>query len=262
MPLVTTTIGDLFVMRRGQSGPPLICIHGAGGSSRHWGLLLEPLATVAQVYAVDLPGHGRSPAAGGPITIANYAQAISALHTALGLPPAIVLGHSMGGAIALQLAVDAPQMVAGLGLVGSAARLRVAPALLAGLAGDAAARHEAITMLVHWLFSPAADPALAAEAAAEYAALDPAILLADLQACDGFDLRPQLAAIRCPALVVTGADDKLTPPKLGAELAAGLGVEHHLLANVGHMPMLETPSQLSQLLRSWIKALAEEESLA
>lgn len=262
MPLVTTTIGDLFVMRRGQSGPPLICIHGAGGSSRHWGLMIEPLATVAQVYAVDLPGHGRSPVTGDPVTIANNAQAISALHTALGLPPAIVLGHSMGGAIALQLAVDAPQMVAGLGLIGSAARLRVAPTLLAGLGGDAVARQEAITQLVNWLFSPAADPALAAEAAAEYTALDPAILLADLQACDGFDIRPQLATIRCPALVVTGADDTLTPPKLGAELAAGLGGEHRLLANVGHMPMLETPSQLSQLLRSWIKALAEEESLA
>ncbi|MFN3372672.1 MAG: alpha/beta fold hydrolase [Chloroflexus sp.] len=261
MPLVTTTIGDLFVMRRGQSGPPLICIHGAGGSARHWGLVIEPLATVAQVYAVDLPGHGRSPAS-FPITIASYVQAIIALHTALALPPAIVLGHSMGGAIALQLAVEAPQMVAGLGLIGSAARLRVAPTLLASLAGDAVARQEAIALLVNWLFSPAADPALAAEAAADYTVLDPAILLADLQACDGFDIRPQLAAIHCPALVVTGADDTLTPPKLGAELAAGLGVEHHLLANVGHMPMLETPSQLSQLLRSWIKALAEEESLA
>ncbi|RMD77603.1 MAG: alpha/beta fold hydrolase, partial [Chloroflexi bacterium] len=61
MPSITTTAGDLFVMRRGTSGPPLICIHGAGGSARHWGLLLEPLAAVAQVYAVDLPGHGRSP---------------------------------------------------------------------------------------------------------------------------------------------------------------------------------------------------------
>ncbi|MCS6886685.1 MAG: alpha/beta fold hydrolase [Chloroflexus sp.] len=256
MPLVTTTAGDLFVMRRGRAGPPLICIHGAGGSARHWGLLLEPLATVAQVYAVDLPGHGRSPAADGTVTITRYAQAISALHTALALPPAIVVGHSMGGAIALQLAVGAPQIVAGLGLVGSAARLRVAPALLAGLAGDAAARQEAINTLAHWLFSPAADPGLIREAFAEYAALDPAILLADLQACHGFDIRSQLAAIRSPALVVTGADDTLTPPKLGAELAAGLGVEHHLLANAGHMPMLEAPDLLSELLLRFISTLA------
>uniref|UniRef100_UPI002ACE0E96 alpha/beta fold hydrolase n=1 Tax=Chloroflexus sp. TaxID=1904827 RepID=UPI002ACE0E96 len=169
---------------------------------------------------------------------------------------AIVVGHSMGGAIALQLAVDAPQIVTGLGLVGSAARLRVAPALLAGLAGDAAARREAINTLAHWLFSPAADPGLIREAFAEYAAPDPAILLADLQACDGFDIRSQLAAIRCPALVVTGADDTLTPPKLGAELAAGLSGEHHLLANAGHMPMLEAPDQLSELLLRFISTLA------
>ncbi|WP_298820866.1 alpha/beta fold hydrolase [Chloroflexus sp.] len=242
-------------MRRGNTGPPLIFIHGAGGSARHWGLLLEPLATVAQLYALDLPGHGRSPT-GGPVSIAGYAQTVVAFHTALALPPALIVGHSMGGAIALHLAVHAPQIVAGLGLVGSAARLRVAPALLSGLAGDGPARSAAIAMLVDWLFSPGADPNLRDEAAAEYAALDPALLLADLQACDGFDIRPQLASIRCPALVVTGSDDRLTPPKLGAELAAGLGVAHQLLPGVGHMPMLEAPDRLSELLRSFIIALA------
>ncbi len=256
MPFVSTSVGNLFTLRRGNSGPPLICIHGAGGSARHWGLLLEPLATVAQVYALDLPGHGRSPSTNGVVSIAGYAQAVIAFHTALALPPALIVGHSMGGAIALQLAVQAPQIVAGLGLVGSAARLRVAPALLTGLAGDEAARHTAITTLVEWLFSPAADPALRTEAAAEYAALDPALLLADLQACDGFDLRSQLTAIHCPALVVTGADDRLTPPKLGAELAAGLGVAPQLLPGVGHMPMLEAPDLLSELLRAWIVTLA------
>ncbi len=255
MPLVATSIGHLFVMRRGDSGPPLICIHGAGGSARHWGLLLEPLAADARVCALDLPGHGRSPA-GGPASIADYAQAVIALHTALALPPAIIVGHSMGGAIALHLAVHAPQIVAGLGLIGSAARLRVAPALLSGLAGDETARHEAITTLVEWLFSPAADPRVRAEALAEYAALDPTVLLADLRACDGFDLRPHLAAIRCPAVVITGSDDRLTPPKLGAELAAGLGVPHQLLSGVGHMPMLEAPAQVSELLRALISALA------
>lgn len=255
MPSITTTAGDLFVMRRGTAGPPLICIHGAGGSARHWGLLLEPLAAVAQVYAVDLPGHGRSPRI-NEVSITTYTQVIATLHTALALPPAIVVGHSMGGAIALQLAIEQPQLVAGLGLVSSAARLRVAPALLAGLAGDVQSRHEAMTMLVTWLFSPYADPALRAEAADEYATLDPTVLLADLQACDGFDVRSKLAAIRCPALVVTGSEDRLTPPKLGAELAAGLGVAHQILDGVGHMPMREAPERLGQLLSTFVATFA------
>ena len=247
MPLVNTTTGDLFVMRRGSSGLPLIFIHGAGGSSRHWGRLLALLPPTIQVIAVDLPGHGRSPAC-EQISIADYAMHVVSLHQALGLPPALIVGHSMGGAIALQIALTAPHIVAGLGLVSTAARLRVAPALLTGLAGDLAARREAITTLVNWLFSPTASPDLISDALAEYTALDPELLLADLRACDGFDLRSRLAEIRCPALVITGTDDRLTPPKLGAELAAGLGVPHQLLTDVGHMPMLEAPDRLSDQL--------------
>lgn len=255
MPLVTATAGDLFVMRRGTTGVPLIFVHGAGGSGRHWGRLFALLPPTVQFIAVDLPGHGRSPLA-GPITIERYAEQIAALHQALTLPPALIIGHSMGGAIALQLAITTPQIVAGLGLFGSAARLRVTPALLDGLAGDEATRQATITTLVTWLFSSAADPTLFAEARAEYAALDPAILLADFQACDGFDVRNRLGDIHCPALVITGSDDRLTPPKLGAELASGLGVPHHLLVNVGHMPMLEAPDQLGELLREWLTTLA------
>jgi pimeloyl-ACP methyl ester carboxylesterase len=247
MPLITTTTGELFVMRRGSSGLPLIFIHGAGGSSRHWGRLLALLPPTIQVIAVDLPGHGRSPAC-EQISIADYAMHVVSLHQALGLPPALIVGHSMGGAIALQIALTAPHMVAGLGLVSTAARLRVAPALLNGLAGDSPARHEAISTLVNWLFGPTVNSDLITDALTEYTALDPAILLADFRACDGFDLRSRLGEIRCPALVITGTEDRLTPPKLGAELAAGLGVAHHLMANVGHMPMLEAPDRLCDQL--------------
>jgi len=132
VPTIATLDGDMFYLKRGTSGPVLICIHGAGGTHAHWGYQLRDLANIAQVYTIDLPGHGRS-APPGRTAIAGYGAAILGFMDVLELRRAALAGHSMGGAIALWLALAAPERVAGLGLVGAGGRMRVAPAILAGL---------------------------------------------------------------------------------------------------------------------------------
>src|SRR5512138_3800323 len=82
-------------------GPPLVLVHGAGGSQRHWAEEVRALPG-RRVIALDLPGHGRSPGP-APGTVAGLARSVLGLLDALGLETAVVAGHSMGGAVALTL---------------------------------------------------------------------------------------------------------------------------------------------------------------
>src|SRR5574337_242258 len=123
--------GGLFHTDSGPSpagGPLLVLVHGAGGTHRHWPEEVRALPG-RRVIALDLPGHGGSPGP-APGTVAGLARSVLGLLDALGVPGAVVAGHSMGGAVALTLALEAPARVAGLCLVGTGARLRVSPAVL------------------------------------------------------------------------------------------------------------------------------------
>jgi pimeloyl-ACP methyl ester carboxylesterase len=239
------TVNGIFYAERG-AGPPLVCVHGAGGSHRHWGGLLAALAPHARVLAVDLPGHGRSTPAGA-ISIPAYAEALGAFVDALGLERPLLAGHSMGAAVALELAVARPGRVGGLALVGAGARLRVAPTMLSGLAADPPA---AIAQLVAWMF-PEPVAHLREPAAADYLAA-PEILRADMAACDGWDIRGRLAGLGLPALVVCGDADVMTPPKLAGELQELLGAELVTLSGVGHVPMVQAPDATAAAIAAWL----------
>src|SRR5512133_3755617 len=115
----------------GDAGPhpPLVLVHGAGAASDDWPPELRALPG-RRVLAVDLPGHGAAPGP-APGSVAAFASAVEALLDAHGIASAVIAGHSMGGAIALTLALERPARVAGLVLVSTGARLRVAPEALA-----------------------------------------------------------------------------------------------------------------------------------
>jgi len=236
-----------------QAGrPPLVLIHGAGGTRLHWPPTLRRLPET-EVFAVDLPGHGEAPGA-GQTTIAGYRQAIEAWMQALALPPAVVMGHSMGGALALSLALEAPARVAGLVLVGTGARLRVHPLLLeAARAGNVAA--ETLATLVAWWYSPDASPRLRQLAARGLAATNASVLHGDFLACDGFDVMDRLGAIDRPALVIVGEDDHMTPVKYARFLADHLPrAQLSVIPTAGHMVMLEQPAAVEGALRVWLDA--------
>ncbi len=221
----------------GARGPPLVLVHGAGGTHRAWPESLRTLAG-RRVIAVDLPGHGQAPPP-GERSIGAYAGAMLGLLDALGIPVAVVGGHSMGGAIALTLALGAPERVAGLVLVGTGARLRVHPAMLA-LTADPARAEEAARAMAMASLRPGAAEEEREALAREVAAQAPGVLHGDLSACDAHDVLARLGEIRAPALVVVGREDVLTPPKYAAFLRERLpGTGLLEVPGAGHMVALE-----------------------
>lgn len=242
---------ELFYQERGSrgAGPTVLLVHGAGGTWRHWGLQLRDLEGAYRL-ALDLPGHGRSTGPGRE-TVEGYAQVVLDLIHALDLAEVTVVGHSMGGAIALTMALAAPEVVARLGLVGTGARLRVHPDFLAGLlAPDPAPTIRRIAVASYRSGAPEAQ---IAQTARELAATDPVVYHGDFIACDAFDLMDRLAAISQPALVLTGEDDRMTPPKYARYLAEHLPhATLRLVADAGHMVMLEQPAAVTEALRAFL----------
>jgi pimeloyl-ACP methyl ester carboxylesterase len=221
---------------------PLVCLHGAGGSAAMWAQLHVAFRGERAVYALDLPGHGRSTPLDEPGTLAAYARVVETLLETAGLARAVLVGHSMGGAVAELVALDTPERVAGLVLVGTAARLRVAPDIFRLLREDPPA---AVAHVCRLAYGPAAPPDLVARGIAEMLRVPPAVIEADFRACDGVDLRARVPAIGAPTVVVVGDADVMTPPRFAAELAELVpGAALSMVPGIGHMLPVEAAPRL------------------
>jgi pimeloyl-ACP methyl ester carboxylesterase len=234
----------------GEGRPPLLLVHGAGGSSRHFAGLLGPLGRVRHVVAIDLPGHGRSAPFGTAVPaselLVRYRDLCAELAERLGLGRFVLVGHSMGGAIGLLLAAAHPDRLARLVVVASAGRLRVADELLATIRDRF---HELPALLAGLGYSPATDPGQACSWAATQLQAPPAVVLADFLACACFDLRAELPALRVPCSVIAAEDDRLTPKVLQERLCEAIpGAELHRVTRAGHFLLQERPDALAELL--------------
>jgi pimeloyl-ACP methyl ester carboxylesterase len=230
--------------------PPVVLIHGAGGSHLSWPVQLRRMAG-QRVLALDLPGHGKS---GGfaQQSIPAYADRLHEFLSGLGLPEAVLVGHSMGGAIALTVALKYPQHVTGLGLISSGAYLGVDAAMVEALSNPVTVEM-GIARLQQLSFSPSTPPALAEAAMRAVRQSRPSLLLADWLACQAFDLRELAHQVRAPAWVVCGADDRMTPPAYSHFLAARLpGAQVTILPGAGHMAPLEQPEALASGLDEFL----------
>lgn len=248
MPIVHSAAGAIFYLARGN-GPPIIAIHGAAGASRQWGEQLPALGQYARVIAPDLPGHGRS--TGAPLhRIADGAAQIVALLDALGIERAVLLGHSMGGAIAQMLALHEKDRVRGLALVGSAAQLPISDALLHDITTNwpAAARN-----IVDLAYARGTDDAVKIRAAHDLARVDRSIAVGDYAACAAFDLRERLHEIKVPVLTISGLDDGLVPVWLSELTTNALPNGTLAIVQAGHMPMIEQAEVVNRVLIEWLE---------
>lgn len=241
--------------------PSLVWLHGAGMDRTVWTLTARDRRLAGwNSFVPDLPGHGAS---GGavPRSIAASAGRVLRLLDTLGLGRAVLAGHSMGAAIALEAAAQAPGRLTALVLLGAAPALPVAPALLAAAADDPALAAE---LMSRWaigrarhLASPA-TPGVPLREAARRLLLNarPGVLAADLKACATWP-GPRLAGSVPPTLVLAGAADRMTPPRQGEALAALLpGARFCLLASAGHLMMLEDPEAVLAALVPFLAALS------
>lgn len=162
----------------------------------------------------------------------------------------------MGSAIALTLALERPEQVLALALLGSAARLRVNPALLEAAASPATYLG-AVEKVVQWSFSRGAPENLRRLVGRRLAEAGASVLHGDFVACDAFDASDWLGRIGCPTLVLCGAEDRMTPLHVSQALAEAIpGAFLQVIAGAGHMVMLEKPQEVADALGKFMRSLA------
>jgi pyruvate dehydrogenase E2 component (dihydrolipoamide acetyltransferase) len=246
----------------GQDGDVVLLVHGYGGDRNSWLFLTEPLAARHRVYALDLPGHGTSAKDVGDGTLEVLADAVIGVLTAVGADRAHLVGHSMGGAVALAAAARDPGRIASLTLIAPAG---FGPEINAGyLRGfaDAQSRRE-LKPVVGQLF---ADESLVTRQLVDdllaYKRLDgvdqalhilaDTLLDGDAQRGDSAAL---LAAVRAagggtvPVTVVWGGADRVIP---AAQADAVAGAARHLVDGAGHMPHMERPGEVQAAVEETI----------
>lgn len=233
--------------------PPVILIHGAGGNHLSWPPQIRRLVGES-IVALDLPGHGQSEGTGRQ-SIEAYAEDVVAFMQSLKIRAAVIVGISMGSAIALTLALKYPKKVKALALLGGGAKMRVAQTVLE-TAGNPNTFESAVESINTNCFSETVQQNLLQLSKHSMLKMRPPALLGDFLACNEFNVLDQLGQIKIPTLIICGAEDKMTPPKLSEFLRAGIANSTlHVLDHAGHMVMLEQPDEVANLLKHFLDAL-------
>jgi pimeloyl-ACP methyl ester carboxylesterase len=255
------------------SGPPLVFVHGLGGSWTNW---LENICAFAddhRVVALDLPGFGASDSPREKVTIPGYSAVLDALCQRLGIAGAAFAGSSMGGLVCADLALRTPERVERLCLTSAAglsiqklglehvlraiAPLERVIAFYGGLVAARApliARRRGLRKLALALFVAHPErlpPPLVAELIA--GAGRPG-LLPGLRALSEYPIRERLGEIACPTLIVWGERDRLVPVADASEFERRIPDARKVIyPDTGHLPMLERPACFNEDLRAFLE---------
>lgn len=247
---------------RGDAGPDIVLLHGWALHGGMWGPWLDALASRARLHFVDLPGHGRSPWPEGATTLRDLAAAI-APHVPAG---AAVIGWSLGGLVALELARSRPADIAALVLLATTPcflnrddwSAGMNPAVLegfaAGLQRDYRRTISNFLALQTWGDEHATQALRALRAGLDdHGEPDPRALAAGLQILRQADLRDQLASVAVPSLVIAGEFDRITPTDAGRELASRLPSARFLqVPKAGHAPFLSHPEAVTRAVTDFL----------
>lgn len=222
------------------------------GTHDQWEKQLNFFSKIYHVVTVDLPGHGQSEFPQGKISINYYATMISDLIARLDIEKPVVCGHSMGGAIGLQLALDRPTQLGALVLVGTGAKLGVHPDILTTFRTNC---REAIEQFLEpWAFSKKTNHAIIEEVKQQIFEIKSQIAVADWEACDAFDCRARLNGLQLPTKIIVGEEDKLTPVWYSEYLLKHIrGSTLVKIPEAGHYVMLEQPEQFNRALLSFLE---------
>lgn len=252
---VDTPAGTLRYARRGSGDEAVILVHGFGGDLDNWLFNIDALGEAATVYALDLPGHGQSTKKLDNPGLASLTSALSGFMDRLGIASAHLVGHSMGGAIGLQMAADHPGKVRSLTLI--------APAGLGPEIGSyvddyvAATGRKDLKPVLEQLF---ADKSLVSRQLVDdvlrYKRLDGVEPLLRSLTAALFGGRRQhdapgagLGGKLPPTLVIWGKEDQVVPVAHAANLP---GARVHVLENAGHMVFMEKAGDVNALIRAHI----------
>lgn len=225
----------------------LLFVHGAASRGAIW---QSQLLDFPRSAAPDLPGHPH----GQPLdTVEAYAVWLADHVRSSGLAPPVVVGHSMGGAVALQAVLTSPEVFCGLVLVATGPRLSVNPKFLRGLVERP---ETTLDRFLQLCFGPHAPARVKAKVCEVARAMGPDLLRRDLEACDAYEAGARLREVQLPTLVVCGEQDVMTPPALSEELHRGIaGSTLVVVPEAGHMVFLERRRLFRDCLRTFLATI-------
>ena len=246
------------------AGRPVVLIHGFTNYGLSWTPQLAALVHAGyRVILPDLPGHGASAPASALCTVTDLGGDLIELLDHLGIRSAAFCGLSLGGMIALQMAVDQPERVAALVVANSRRSFSdpEATALVDGWSGlllqhDGPLKrlHATWPMLVNGPFRQSAAGHAAFEAWARVAAsVEGSSLCFVARGMNQFDLQGRLGQVRAPVLVISGERDRLFSAEHGNEIAQEIaGSSYAMIPGAGHLSSLDTPDQFNRLLLDFL----------
>ncbi len=229
----------------GRHQQSLIFVHSSGSNLRSWVYQYSQLHKQFNIVAFDLPGHGQS-GGSGEKEVDNYCVWIKQLLDVLQLKNPVLVGQSLGGAIALKFALHYPQAVRGIAPVGAGEKMPVNPSILEGLKTN---RDEALNLICKFSLTKENRPRLFDALKTGLSESSVASFYGDLTACNNLDLTTVAGKIQIPVLLICGAEDKMTPPDFSRRLAAAIkGAKLCLIEGAGHVAMMEKPAEFNKAL--------------
>jgi pimeloyl-ACP methyl ester carboxylesterase len=281
-PVVYRTIGK---------GPPMLLVHGWGGSSRHWHMTMAGLADIRTIYALDLPGHGQSPPLNEPTSAERMAELVIEFADNVGVERFDLNGHSFGAAVAIYIAARYPERVQQVVLSCFGTYANEFEHLLVNMIYyqtylPMLASHYWLGLLQPWqslwqlwltsLNSTVAVPWTVArpffyempddlvmiqEGYSEFMLMDPRTSLENTLSLGNPALRAAMAQIQAPTLLVGGQQDMIVPPEHLERAAEIIPTCHsELVEQCGHVPMIEQPEAYQRILHTFLTAPQQKNS--
>ncbi|MCJ7829068.1 MAG: alpha/beta hydrolase [Dehalococcoidia bacterium] len=223
-----------------------IFIHGSGNTGLVWHYQSRQFA---DSEAISFPGHPE----GKPCSsIADYAEWLHQYFRDKGYSELVLAGHSMGGAVAQMYALNYPQYVKGLILIGTGARLRVRPDFLSLMETGIEAPATWLKNSVEPFYSRVA-PAVREKVINKVAEVGARVQLNDFRCCDEFDIMDRVHQITAPTLVICGTEDEMTPVKYSQYLADKIaGARLIIIEGGSHFVFMEKPEEVNQAIREFL----------
>ncbi len=244
---------DMYYFANGDDDwarPAVILLHGAGANHLYWPPELRRMAG-QRIYALDLPGHGKSEGIGRQ-SIADYARCVLDFMDKLKLRKAVFVGHSMGGAIALELALHHARRTLGIAMINAGSCLRLPAGLLENTA-SLATFPLAIKTIGELAFGPQIDLRLKETALQRMSEIRSSVLHSDFLACNAFDATTRLGRVKVPTLIVSATEDKMLAPHYSQSMHQK--IKNSLLQTIdgaGHMVILENPLVVVNILQFFL----------
>ena len=265
VPRIKTDLGDAIGFEESGAGDatPIVFLHGVGSDKSAWRPQLEFFGKERRAIAFDYPGYGDSDPAREGTSRDDYAAATLSAMTELGVHRAHICGLSLGGVVAVSLYDAAPDRCASLILADTFAEHPDGRAIFerseTALAGGSL--RQMADARVDVLLAQPADPALRREVVETMARIDPAAYLIGARAVWLADQRERAKAIRVPTLVLSGAEDRVTPPALSTALAKLIpGAHNETIERAGHLSNLERADEFNTVVGAFIRGVDSRSS--